>query len=99
MWFGNKISVFPIRRAIRVKFSIVTFMIPPGTLVEFFWWTDYKAPSLNHDEYGHTIWIIIKPGDRGIILSNQDNENVIVFISGISLHIMLHESMLEIIDY
>lgn len=72
--------------------------ICPGTLVNFKWWSSYKAETLAVDPDGNFIWEEIKPGETCLVISIDDEENALVFVSNSKIFAKIHVSMLEAVD-
>lgn len=72
-------------------------MLTTGTLVKFSWWSNYKAPSYDSDDGGHSMWYELIPGDTGIIVSSVDDDSVVVFFTRVSALLRVHRSMLVIV--
>jgi hypothetical protein len=71
-----------------------------GDMVKFSWWTSYKAPSLEFDLSGHSIWYEIFPNDTGIVIVDKGDDNsdfVIVLFSRMNKILKIHSSMLELV--
>lgn len=72
-----------------------------GDMTKFNWWTSYKAPSLEFDFSGYSVWYEIFPGDTGIVIVDETDEEsdfVIVLFSRINKILKIHSSMLEKIN-
>jgi len=73
-----------------------------GQLVKFSWWSSYKAPSMFEDNAGHSTWYEIFPGDSGIVIQDQqsnqlDLDFIIVLFSRINKILKIHSSMLSLV--
>jgi len=75
----------------------------PGSLVEFEWWSPYKAPSAVRTEKGVTEWVELRPGDSGLIIySSQEydsyGKSVTVLWTRLNRLVRVHPSMLKVLD-
>lgn len=71
--------------------------IQNGSLVEFNWWSSYTARSLLLDDQGRNVWIEVFPGDKGLVVRIKD-ENIFVLLSRNNSVVLIHKSMLTVVD-
>lgn len=69
-------------------------MLSIGTLVVFTWWSSYRAPSAVVNELGHATWHEIKPGDKGVVVGHENDENLIVLFSSVDSLLRVNRVML-----
>jgi len=69
-------------------------MLSIGTLVVFTWWSSYRAPSAVVNELGHVTWHEIKPGDKGVVVGHENDENLIVLFSSVDSLLRVNRVML-----
>ena len=77
---------------------VTNIQISPGDFVKFNFWSSYLAPSSVVNEKGQIDWFEIFPGDRGMVISvNTNNEMVTVIFSRIEkiLNIHIHQLKIE----
>lgn len=77
---------------------VIHVSICPGTLVKFKWWSSYKAETLALDADGNFIWEEVTPGDAGLVVSVDDQQTALVFMSNGKFFAKIHLSMLEAVD-
>lgn len=81
-----------------LNYAYLAQMIPVGSLVKFAWWSDYRAPSVNPDASRHVTWHEVSPGDTGIVLHEDEDENYCcVLFTRYEKLLRIHVSMLEVV--
>lgn len=71
--------------------------ISPGNFVKFNFWSSYLAPSSIVNDKGIIEWYEIFPGDRGMVISvDANNEIVTVIFSRIEKILNIHINQLKV---